>query len=210
MVALLALGCAGGKAQPDPNAALLLTAEHAVVQLAPGQIGTVTFLLTSQGAPAAGRNVSFSIPDPSQANGTSLHGGVTSAVTNGAGIAAVEVQAGLENAAGVHIHAVSGTASADARVVVATGGTGSVAVAPFFVPGSRATTTAANVVVDFYPAVRCEDIDPGSPPAPALPSISLPVDGGAARFDVISTSAPLNAARIIARVYPIFIRMPVP
>jgi hypothetical protein len=193
VAALLVAGCAGGNAPPDPNANLLLVpvAPQGRVSLTPGQTGPVTFRLTTGNAPAVGRTVSFSITDPSEANGATL--GNTSAVTDATGTASVEVHAALESNNGFYIRAASGTASATTQVVVA-GGVGSVVVAPFFLPGSLAAMSAVKIEVDFLPDTRCEDIDPGAPPSTGLSSGLLPVDESAARFDIISTTASMNAA----------------
>src|SRR6185503_10242012 len=55
--------CAGGSPGEEPTGARILAADPEMIQVSPGGIGSVRFVLTSGGVPIAGETVSFAIVD---------------------------------------------------------------------------------------------------------------------------------------------------
>jgi len=193
----VAPGCAGGEPGTTPSGDRVLTAEPPGLQISPDGIDYARVVLTSGHVPIAGQAVSFRILDDPQVDGDDAQGATLtsgSAVTDVSGAAMVEVHAGLQTR--FDILAIAGGLQATVGVNVASGPVGSVVIAPFFAPGSRAgadptLTGISSILVRFFERHRCSDYAPAHiPKAPDPLNFDLPAAGAAARFEGVTTSEP--------------------
>jgi hypothetical protein len=196
-LAVVLAACGGAEtAPPAATTPRTLTAVPASTQVPPGGMTTLGFQVVGPtGTPLPGVTVSFAIvEDPStpdsQAQGATL--AAASATTDAQGECAVRVTAGLATA--FRVQATSADATADVLVVViATGQSASVDVAPFFpLPaGAHAAALSRTVEILFFDNRSCGDFDVRDPPAPVRTMLSLPVSPSTspvARYDFLATN----------------------
>jgi hypothetical protein len=193
LAALIAGGaCAGGEEGTTPSGDRVLTAVPDEIKVNPTETGTARFVLTSGGVPIAGQQVTFSIVDDpalpdAEARGATLVD--SSATTDGAGVAAVDLRAGL--AAQFHVRANAGAAQGDLMVIVVAGPVGNIVVEPFFSTASSAAARATNITISFFDDTHCADLVLAALPKPPRgddANKNLPASGGTVRYDFISTS----------------------
>ncbi len=187
LVALAAccVGCAGDAPGSTPTGDRVFVVDPVIIQIRPQGTGSARFVLTSGGVPIAGQTVNFTIPDDVEAKGATLVN--SSAVTDGAGAATVEVRAG--DATMFYVQATAGGPPTTLVVVVAVAA-GSVLVAPFFAPGSNAAAATLSIDVRLFDNARCADINLANPPLPPRGDVrSLPPSGGTVLFNSVSTKA---------------------
>jgi hypothetical protein len=184
--AALLAACSGGASSTSTSGSLTLSPVAATVLLSPGQQGSATFLLTDARGPVAGTAVSFTIAAgvPGSAEGATL--AAASATTNAAGVVSVEVRAGLATDFGVTAKA--GTAEAQVAVIVHSGASASVLLAPYFTPQSQAASRAVGLRVLLYDDAECSSLSPAHPPTPTRPAVTLTSVPGTAEFDFVGTS----------------------
>jgi hypothetical protein len=188
---LLAAACAGrNPGAPPAELGRVLTAEPDTVWIRPGGTGAVTFALrTLEGTPVPDAAVTFAIVDDPTNPGVMAQGATlasASGVTDGMGMVDAQVMAGLLTT--FRMRASADGAEADAVIVVAPDVVGSVDVAPFFPPGSRAAPLATTVEVLFFENSACVDISLRQPPTPVRPPRELAPEDGVARFDFVTTA----------------------
>jgi hypothetical protein len=188
LCALGALGmtaCAGqGAPTATQTGGFTLAAAVDAIKLSPGDAKTVGFVVSNHGVPAAGQTVGFTIVQGLDAGAQGATLGATSAVSDASGMATVGVRAGL--IATFQVQATLGAASAEIAVIVETGTTGSVLVAPFFAPSSTAAATATGLTVRFYDQTSCGELNLAHPPTPARDVASL-APGGTALYEFVNT-----------------------
>src|SRR5262249_45145228 len=118
------------------------------------------FLLASGGVPIPGQLVTCNIIDDPSAPDNDPKGATlakTSAITDVAGVAAVEVRAGGETT--LEIRATAGsTQTKDPLKAVVALGVGKVLVAPYFAPDSNAAGDTTNLEVMIFNDVPCANI----------------------------------------------------
>src|SRR5262245_30539828 len=189
LAALVAGGaCAGGEEGTTPSGDRVLAALPKDIKVNPNETGTARFVLTSGGVPIAGQRVTFSIVDDPAIPDVEARGATlvdSSATTDGAGVAAVDVRAGL--ATKFRIRAAAGTAQGELMVFVVAGDVGSILVEPFFAPNSSAAPRTTGIKIYFDDNSSCANLILTSPPGDALMQ-QLPASGGTASYDFISTS----------------------
>jgi len=154
------------------------------IKLSPGEATSASFVLTRRGVPATGETVGFTIVDGAGPGAQGATLAAASAVTDASGTAMIGVRAGLATA--FQIQATIGDASAKVAVIVETGTSGSVLVAPFFSPSSTAASVTTGVAVRFFDQTACRDLDLDHPPDPARGVTSLAV-GGTALYAFVNT-----------------------
>jgi hypothetical protein len=185
---LIAGGCAGrGSAGASTDRTLELIPMPSTIRLAPNQQATATFKLDNGGVPVAGRTVSFAIvpTDPAGAKGATLT--TPSDTTDASGLVSVGIRAGLP--VDFQVQAQSGSVSGVVTVIVDTGGSGNLRVAPFFAPMSTAAQRATSIHVLLYDnGVSCAGIDPDYPPA-APRDVVLSTGQSTASFPYVSTDS---------------------
>src|SRR5204863_7880978 len=140
--------CAGGEEGTTPSGDRVLTAVPDAIKVNPNETGTARFVLTSGGVPIAGQRVTFSIVDNPAIPDVEARGATlvdSSATTDGAGLAAVDIRAGL--ATRFRIRATAGTAQGELMVVVVAGDVGSILVEPFFSPNSSAAPRTTGIAL---------------------------------------------------------------
>ena len=174
---------------------LTATATTQPLELSPNAQVTLTFILTDGGHPVAGQTVSFTTIGSSTAGVQGATVAAPSGVTGADGSVSVVVRAGL---ADFRVEAQIGAATADVTIIVATGPTGTVLVAPFVAPSSSPLPPDATIDVLIYDPVSCADLDLDAPPAPVRPQVTLNGLATPARFDVVSTTV-VSAA--VGRAY---------
>src|SRR5262245_2013354 len=89
--------CAGGEPGSTPTGDRVFVADPPMIRVNPGETGTAKFVLTSGGVPIAAQAVTFEIPDEDELPGVEAKGAVlaaTTGVTDGDGVATVDVTAG--------------------------------------------------------------------------------------------------------------------
>ena len=184
--------CAGGEQGTTPSGDRVLTAVPDEIKVNPNETGTARFVLTSGGVPIAGQRVTFSIVDDPALPDVEARGATlvdSTATTDGAGVAAVDVRAGL--AAQFHIRATAGTAQGELMVIVVAGPVGNILVEPFFSTDSSAAARTTRIKVSFFDNQQCADLVLAAVPKPphdANGKDDLPASGGTVRYDFISTS----------------------
>jgi len=177
-------GCSGGGGGVGTgDFTLTATATVQPIELSPNAQVTLTFILTDGGHPAAGQTVSFTTIGSSATGTQGASVAEPSGVTAADGSVSVIVRAGL---ADFRVEAQIGAAKADVTIIVATGPTGSVLVAPFLAPSSSPLPPDATIDILFYPT-SCTDLDLDAPPPAVRGTVTLNGLGTAARFDVVST-----------------------
>jgi hypothetical protein len=188
---VLAGACAGREQQAvvvDPGR--VLEAKELTTLIVPGLTRPVAFFLhTPAGMPIVGETVTFTIVDDPGVPGVEAQGATlvaTTDVTDENGIASAQVTAGQY--AVFRVRATDGDAEAEAEIVVSAAMLGTVDVAPFFPPGSRAAALATTVEVLFYLNTACADISLLNPPAPARTVRTVSPAGGVATYDFVDTS----------------------
>jgi hypothetical protein len=190
LAALVAGGaCAGGEEGTTPSGDRVLSAVPDEIKVNPNDTGTARFVLTSGGVPIAGQHVTFSIVDNPAIPDVEARGATlvdSSATTDGAGVAAVDVRAGL--AAQFHIRATAGAAQADLMVFVVAGPVGNILVEPSFSTDSSAAARATGIRISFVDSRRCADLVLAALPNDRRDDKPLPASGGTAGYDFISTS----------------------
>jgi len=154
------------------------------IELSPNAQVTLTFLLTDGGHPVAGQTVSFTTIGSSTTGAQGATVAEPSGVTGADGSVSVIARAGL---ADFRVEAQVGTAKADVTIIVATGPTGTVLVAPFVAPSSSPLPPDATIDVIFYPS-SCAQLDLDAPPPTVRGTVTLNGLGSSARFDVVSTT----------------------
>ncbi len=180
-------GSSGGVGTGDFT--LTATATTQPIELSPNGQVTLTFVLTDGGRPVAGQTVSFTTIGSSTAGAQGATVAAPSGVTGADGSVSVSVRAGL---ADFRVEAQVGAATADVTIIVATGPTGTVLVAPFLAASSRPLPPDATIAVLFYPS-SCSELDLDAPPPAVRGTVILNGLGATARFDVVSTTE-LSAA----------------
>jgi hypothetical protein len=177
--------CAGQSAPSGPQTGdFSLSAAVDAIQLSPGDATTVGFVVSSRGVPAAGQTVGFAIVQGPGASPQGATLAATSAVSDASGMVTVGVRAGLTTT--FQVQASLGASSAQIAVIVETGTTGSVLVAPFFAPSSTAATTATGLTVRFYDQTSCGALNLAHLPTPARDVANLAL-GGTALYDFVNT-----------------------
>ena len=188
--------CSGGSTGVGTgDFVLTATATTQPIELSPDQQVTLTFVLTDGGHPVPGQMVSFTTIGSSAAGTQGATVAVPSGVTGADGSVSVGVRAGL---ADFRVEAQVGAAKADVTIIVATGPTGTVLVAPFVAPSSSPLPPDATIDVLIYDPASCSDLNLDAPPTPVRPMVTLNGLATPARFDVVSTTV-VNAA--VARAY---------
>ena len=189
LIAALACGgaCAGGEAGKTPGGDRVLAGLPDEIKVNPFETGTARVVLTSGGVPIAGQSVTFTIIDDPKVPDVEARGATlvdSKATTDGAGIAAVDIRAGL--ATSFRIRATAGSAQAELTVHVVAGAVGSILVEPFFSPNSSAAMRTTNMRIYFADDQACSEVVLAYIPSDR--QWPLPASGGTARFDIISTS----------------------
>src|SRR4051812_16548801 len=189
--ATVAAGCSGGGADVGTgDFALTSTATMQPLELSPNAQVTLTFILTDGGRPVPGQTVSFTTIGSSTAGAQGATVATPSGVTGADGSVSVSVRAGL---ADFRVEAQIGAATADVTIIVATGPTGTLLVAPFMAPSSSPLPPGATIDVllydptSIYHPVSCADLDLDAPAASVRAAVTLPGLDTPARFDVVST-----------------------
>jgi len=184
-------GCSGSGGGPRTGDFILTsTASTQPIELSPNAQVTLTFILTDGGQPVPGQIVSFTTIGSSTAGAQGATVAEPSGVTGADGSVSVSVRAGL---ADFRVEAQIGAAKADVTVIVATGPTGTVLVAPFVAPSSSPLPPDATIDILFYDPpsiyhpVSCADLDLNAPPTPVRRPVTLNGLANPARFDVVST-----------------------
>ena len=179
-------GCSGsGSALPAQD--LTLTAANLEpIELSPNAQKTLTFTLTDNGQPVAGQTVSFTTIGASTNDGAQ---GATvaqpSGVTGADGGVSVSVRAGL---ADFRVEAQIGTAKADVTVIVATGPTGTVLVAPFLAPSSNPLPPGTTIQILLYDGQFCADLDIALPTDDARDAVTVDDLSSTASFGLVGTT----------------------
>jgi hypothetical protein len=189
VVATVEGGCSGSSANVGTgNFRLTSTAAKQPIELSPNAQVILTFILTDGGRPVPGQTVSFTIVGSSAAGAQGATVAEPSGVTAADGSVSVSVRAGL---ADFRVEAQIGAAKAPVAVIVATGPTGTVLVAPFMAPSSTALPPGATIEIRFYDDASCSELNPDRPPDPIVRggtgTVILQGLGTPARFDVVST-----------------------
>ncbi len=189
-------GCSGGSSGVGTGDFILTaTATTQPLELSPNAQATLTFILTDGGHPVPGQTVSFTTIGSSTAGVQGATVAAPSGITGADGSVSVIVRAGL---ADFRVEAQIGAATADVTIIVATGPTGTVLVAPFVAPSSSPLPPDATIDVLIYDPVSCADLDLDAPPTPVRPEVTLTGLATPARFDVVSTTV-VSAA--VGRAY---------
>ncbi len=163
------------------------------IKLSPDQQVTLTFILTDGGRPVSGQTVSFTAIASSTAGTQGASVAEPSGVTGADGSVSVGVRAGL---ADFRVEAQIGSAKSDVTVIVATGPTGTVLVAPFLAASSSPLPPDATIQILFYDATSCAELNLDEPPDPPRGNDGVVTLAGLdtpARFDVVGTTV-MNAA----------------
>jgi hypothetical protein len=184
VIAALVAACAGGSAPRQPQTFALAPLET-TIGLTPNQTREVRFRLSSGGVPIAGETVFFTLRPAAGTMASSEMLGSDRGTTDAKGVALVKVTAG--GAAQLILEARAGEASSEVEIIVVEGTSGTVLVAPFFVPGSESQPTATSLQVLFFADKACRDLIPVSP-APTRPLVPLAVSGGTAAFPFLSVT----------------------
>jgi hypothetical protein len=169
---------------------LTSTATTQPIELSPKAQVTLTFVLTDGGTPVGGQTVSFTTVGSSIAGAQGATLAEPSGVTATDGSVSVTVRAGL---ADFRVEARSGAATAGVTIIVATGPTGTVLVAPFMAPSSSPLPPDATIEVllydptSIYHPVSCADLDLDAPPMTVRDPVTLNGLDVPARFYVVST-----------------------
>ena len=178
-------GCSGGSgAVGAGHFVLTATATMQPVKVGPNAQVTLSFVLTDGGRPVPGQTVSFTTIGSSTTGAEGATVAAPSGVTGADGTVSVVARAGL---ADFRVEAQIGAAKADVTIVVATGPTGTVLVAPFLAPSSSPLPPDATIAVLFYPS-SCSTLDLDAPPPAVRDAVTLNGLGTPARFDVVSTT----------------------
>ncbi len=193
-------GCSGGSGGGGAgDFSLTATATTQPIELSPNAQVTLTFILTDGGHPAPGQTVSFTTIGSSAAGAQGATVAEPSGVTGADGSVSVSVRAGL---ADFRVEAQIGTAKADVAVIVATGPTGTVLVAPFLTPATSPLPPGATIQILFYDDTSCAQLNLDQPPDPIVRGgtgmVTLQGLDTTARFDVVSTTV-VSAA--VGRAY---------
>jgi hypothetical protein len=182
-------GCSGSGAQVGTGD-LKLTATMQTIELSPNAQVTLTFILTDGGRPVPGQTVFFTTIGSSAAGAQGATVAEPSGVTGADGSVSVGVRAGL---AEFRVKAQIGAAAADVTIIVATGPTGTLLVAPFMAPSSSPLPPNATIDIllydptSIYHPISCADLDLDAPPLSVRDAVTLHGLDTPARFDVVST-----------------------
>ena len=184
--ALAADGCSGSGSTPPSPTFTLTAANTEPIELSPNAQATLTFTLTDGGRPVAGQTVSFTTIGASTNDGAQ---GATvaepSGLTGADGGVSVSVRAGL---ADFRVEAQIGTAKADVTVIVATGPTGTVLVAPFLAPSTSPLPPGTTIQILLYDARSCADLDLDQPTDDVRDAVTLDDLSGTASFGLVGTT----------------------
>jgi hypothetical protein len=184
--AVAANGCSGSGGAPAPPTFTLTAANTEPIELSPNAQATLTFTLTDSGRPVAGQTVSFTTIGASSNDGAQ---GATvaepSGVTGADGGVTVSVRAGL---ADFRVEAQIGTAKADVTVIVATGPTGTVLVAPFLAPSSSPLPAGTTIQILLYDARACADLNLAQPTDDVREAVTLDDLASTASFGLVGTT----------------------
>jgi hypothetical protein len=178
--------CAGGDPGSTPTGDRVFVADPKEIQVAPGGTGSARFVLTSGGVPIAAQPVTFEVLAEAGSEGKGATLAQVETVTDGSGVATVDVTAGEETV--FRIAASAGSLEAELVVFVAVSA-GSVVVAPFFAPNSSAPEHALSIEVQLWDRTSCAEINVAKPQnSPRNDPRSLPPSGGTTRYDNVSTT----------------------
>ena len=200
VAAMAADGCSGsGGGAGTGDFVLTATATVQPIELSPNAQVTLTFILTDGGRAAPGQTVSFTTIGSFTTGAQGATVAEPSGVTGADGSVSVSVRAGL---ADFRVEAQIGIAKADVAVIVTTGPTGTVLVAPFLAPSSSALPPGATIQIVFYDDSSCAALDLDQPPDPIVRgqdgTVTLQGLDTPARFPVVSTTV-VSAA--VGRAY---------
>jgi hypothetical protein len=190
LVASVGDACSGSNTDVGTGDFTLTATTAQQIELSPNAQVTLTFVLTDSGRPVAGQTISFTTIGSSTAGAQGATVGQPSGVTAADGSVSVTVRAGL---ADFRVEAQIGAAAAYVTIIVATGPTGTVLVAPFLAPSSSPLPPGATIEIllydpaSIYHPVSCADLDLGAPPTPVRSPVVLNSLDTPARFDVVST-----------------------
>ncbi len=206
--ALAVAGCGSGDAGPSGTPVLTpnlmmpgCDQANSRCSVNPNTQETLTFVLTQGDRPVAGQTVSFALAPPSAGGATLI---AATALTDANGNAAASFRTG--GATAFTVEARSGQAGADVAIVVESGATGKVLVAPFLAPSSSPLPVGASIEVLFFDELSCSNLNLDQPPIPAMfRKFSLNALGDTALVDPVSTTevssaiAEVSTDRVVAK-----------
>jgi hypothetical protein len=197
---LTAAGCGSGGASGGGDFALAADLAMAgcdqtslTCQVSPNAQATLAFVLTQGGRPAAGQAISFAIIGSyGSSSGPGDQGAIVGAatgVTDAQGLVSVTIQAGSTDfRLQAQFQAPAQPLESQVTIVVATGPTGTVLVAPFLTPAASPLPPGTTLQILFYNRQDCANLHVDQPEPSARTATLGSLSDPPARFTTVETT----------------------